>query len=119
MKKSDKKPLLPILRQRFLSTRLMGFSLVGGGVMLGGIALVFLLVHILHMNQQIAYLIQAVVSIETNFFLNRFTNWKDRNGNIFVQWAKFHSTSIVTFPVNQILFALLTRLGISYLLVTV
>lgn len=109
----------PALFQRILSKRLMGFSLVGGSVMVGGILFVFILVHFLHVEQHLAYLLQAIASIETNFFLNRFMNWKDRNGNLFAQWIKFHSTSAVTFPVNQVLFAVLTRLGISYLIVTI
>ncbi len=102
-----------------LPRRIMGFSLVGGGVMMGGIALIFILVQFLHVEQDISYLIQAVTAIETNFFLNRFTNWKDRTGSLFAQWLKFHSTSIFTFLLNQGLFAVLTRLGVSYLVVTV
>lgn len=87
--------------------------------MVGGIILLFVLVHFLHVEQHIAYLIQAVASIETNFFLNRFMNWRERDGNLFAQWLKFHSTSAVTFPLNQALFAVLTGLGINYLVVTV
>ncbi len=110
------------LSQRVLSLlprRILGFSLVGGGVMVGGIILLFVLVHILRVEQHLAYLIQAVASIETNFFLNRFMNWRERDGSLFVQWIKFHSTSAITFPLNQALFALLTGLGVNYLVVTV
>lgn len=98
--------------------RMLGFSLVGGSVMLGGLLFLFILVQFLHVEKHIAYLLQAVASIETNFLLNRFTNWKDRNGNFFAQWIKFHSTSAITFPLNQGLFALLTWLGVPYLLIT-
>jgi putative flippase GtrA/glycosyltransferase involved in cell wall biosynthesis len=104
---------------RLLPKRIMGFSIVGGSVMVGGITLLFILVQFLHVEANLAYLIQAVVSIETNFFLNRFTNWKERNGNLFAQWLKFHSTSAITLPLNQGLFALLTWLGVPYLVVTV
>ncbi len=97
----------------------MGFSVVGGSVMIGGITLLFILVHFLHVEEHLAYLIQAITSIETNFFLNRFLNWKERDGHLTVQWLKFHSTSAVTFPLNQILFALLTWIGVQYLVVTV
>ncbi len=99
--------------------KIMGFGLVGGGVMVGGLTLLFLLVHVFGVEQHVAYLIQALASIETNFFLNRFFNWKERTGNLFLQWLKFHSSSAVTFPVNQVLFAALTALGINYLLVTI
>jgi putative flippase GtrA/glycosyltransferase involved in cell wall biosynthesis len=101
-----------------LPRRVMGFSLVGGSVMVGGILLLFILVQLLHVEPHFAYLVQAVLSIETNFFLNRFLNWKDRNGHLLAQWIKFHSTSLVTFPLNQALFALLTWLGMHYLVIT-
>ena len=52
----------------------MGFSVVGGSVMIGDITLLFILVHFLHVEEHLAYLIQAITSIETNFFLNRFLN---------------------------------------------
>jgi putative flippase GtrA len=107
--------------QRLLSRvprRILGFSVVGGSVMMGGIILLFVLVHFLHVEEHLAYLIQAVTSIETNFFLNRFLNWKERDGHLAAQWLKFHSTSTITFPLNQIIFALLTWIGVHYLLVT-
>lgn len=99
--------------------KLLGFGLVGGSVMVGGLVLLFLLVHVFGVEQHLAYLIQAISSIETNFFLNRFFNWKERKGNLFLQWLKFHSTSAVTFPVNQGLFAVMTAWGVNYLLVTI
>jgi putative flippase GtrA/glycosyltransferase involved in cell wall biosynthesis len=101
-----------------LPKRVMGFSFVGGGVMVGGMLLLFVLIQLLHMEPHLAYLVQAVASIETNFFLNRFLNWKDRDGNLLAQWIKFHSTTLVTFPLNQALFALLTWLGLHYLVIT-
>ncbi|HVB62827.1 MAG TPA: GtrA family protein [Ktedonobacteraceae bacterium] len=118
-------PLPPESQGRFqrllslLPRRIMGFSLVGGSVMVGGIVFLFILVHFLRVEEHIAYLLQAIASIESNFFLNRFMNWKERDGNLFAQWIKFHSTSAITFPLNQVLFALLTWLGVQYLLVTI
>src|SRR5947209_11341510 len=78
--------------------RIMGFSVVGGSVMIGGIALLFILVHFLHVEEHLAYLIQAITSIETNFFLNRFLNWKERDGHLAPQWLKFNSTKPSTLP---------------------
>jgi putative flippase GtrA len=95
--------------------RILGFSVVGGSVLIGGIVLLFVLVHFLHVEEHLAYLIQAITSIETNFFLNRFLNWKERDGHLAAQWLKFHSTSAITFPLNQALFALLTWIGVQYL----
>ncbi len=83
--------------------------------MIAGMVLLFLLIQVLHIEKNLAYLIQAIVSIETNFFLNRFLNWKERDGQITVQWLKFHTTAALTFPVNQVLFAILTWMGCSLL----
>ena len=108
-----------VQRLRFLAPRrILGFSIVGGSVMIGGIVLLFVLVHFLRVEEHLAYLIQAITSIETNFFLNRFLNWKERDGHLAAQWLRFHSTSAITFPLNQALFALLTWIGVQYLLVT-
>lgn len=96
----------------------MGFSVVGGSVMMGGIAMLFVMVNFLHIEEHVAYLIQAITCIEANFFLNRYLNWKERDGNLGIQWLKFHSTSAITFPLNQALFALLTWIGLNYLIVT-
>ncbi len=101
-----------------LPARLIGFSFVGGGVMVGGVTFLFVLVHFFHVESDIAYFLQAILCVETNFFLNRFTNWKDRAGNLFAQWVKFHSISIGTLLINQGMFAVLTRLGVHYLVVT-
>ncbi|HLV97565.1 MAG TPA: GtrA family protein [Ktedonobacterales bacterium] len=104
---------------RVLKGRFWGFGLVGLSVLAGGTALLYVLVHFLGVQQNVAYFIQAVVSIEANFVLNRFFNWRDRRGPILTQWLKFHTTKVGTIILNQILFALLTYAGIFYLVATV
>lgn len=104
---------------QFLKMRFWGFGLVGVGVLLGGIALLYVLVTILHVQQNIAYFIQAGASIEANFLLNRFINWRDRGGSLGRQWLKFHTTKIATVLLNQALFAGLTYIGLHYLLATI
>jgi len=75
----------------------------------GRIILLYLLVHFLHMNENLAYAIQSIASIETNFLLNRFLNRRDRGGNIGSQWVRFHVSKIGTVALNQALFIRFTR----------
>ncbi len=104
---------------QLVQQRIFGFGLVGLGVMLGGIALLYGLVHYCHVEEHIAYFIQTIASIEANFWLNRWVNWRDRKGAFHSHWLKFHATKIVTIPFNQLLFALLISIGVHYLLATV
>ncbi|MCA9390105.1 GtrA family protein [candidate division WWE3 bacterium] len=100
--------------------RLTGFGLVGGFVMVVGVALLGLLVEVLQVDPRVAYIVVAVISIESNFLLNRYFNWKDRakTGSFWAQWRRFHAARVFTFPLNQILFNLLISLGSGWLLAT-
>ncbi len=103
---------------QLVQQRLFGFGLVGLGVMLGGMALLYGLVHYHLVEEHIAYFIQAIACIEANFMLNRWVNWRDRKGAFLPQWIKFHTTKIGTIPFNLLLFALLISIGVHYLLAT-
>jgi dolichol-phosphate mannosyltransferase len=105
-------------RLSLLRSRFVGFGLVGIGVMIAGIVLLYTLVKFFKVEQNLAYFIQAVFSIEISFFLNKFINWRDRTGKILPQWIKFHTTKIGTVIFNQALFGCLVYLGIHYLLAT-
>lgn len=102
----------------FLTGRFMGFGIVGVLIMLVGILVLYTLVHFFHTNQNLAYFIQAVVSIELNFICNKFFNWRDRPGHLLTQWVKFNTTKIGTVLLNQLLFAFLIAQGMHYLIAT-
>ncbi|MBV9020865.1 MAG: GtrA family protein [Ktedonobacteraceae bacterium] len=112
--KSTLQQLMLLLKKRYV-----GFGLVGIGVMMLGIVVLYVLVRFCRVEQNIAYFIQAVVSIETNFVLNKFVNWRDRKGKLFPQWIKFHTTKIAVVVLNQLLFAVLVYFEIHYLIATV
>jgi putative flippase GtrA/glycosyltransferase involved in cell wall biosynthesis len=105
-----------LLVGRLALSRIAGFGAVGLGVFVGGEALLYGLVHFLHFSPNLAYLIQAITSIEVSFVLNRWLNWGDRGGRLGSQLVSFHLTKAITVPVNQILFASLLGLGVHYLL---
>jgi putative flippase GtrA/glycosyltransferase involved in cell wall biosynthesis len=108
------KPTAPLIARRAVS-----FGLVGGFVALVGFVILYVLVEQVGLNKNLAYFIQAVVSIELNFFLNRTVTWRDRRGagfaSFFGMWARFHLTRVVTVALNQVLFGAFVYIGINYL----
>jgi len=98
--------------------RIVGFSMVGGSVFVMGIGILALQVEVLHINQILAGFINMVISVEVNFVLNKYLNWRDRPGDFWSQWLKFHASRIVTIIINQLLYTFLVELGFNYLLVT-
>ncbi|HEY1013331.1 MAG TPA: glycosyltransferase [Herpetosiphonaceae bacterium] len=95
--------------------RFAGFSMVGGLVFLLGAAVLALGVEALRLPVYVAYAIQAVVSIEASFFLNRRLNWRERDGSMGAQWLRFHGSKVVTVALDQSLFALLLWGGVHYM----
>jgi len=108
------KPTAPLIARRAVS-----FGLVGGFVALVGFVILYVLVEYFGLNKNLAYFIQAVVSIELNFFLNRSVTWRDRRGagpgSFLGMWARFHLTRVVTVVLNQVLFGAFVYIGINYL----
>jgi putative flippase GtrA len=98
---------------------MVGFGLVGGFVFLLGAGLLWFCVQILRVNVYLAYAIQTVVSIESNFFLNHLFNWRDREGKMWAKWAKFHLAKAGTVAIDQALFAAFLHFGVHYLVVKV
>lgn len=88
-------------------------------VFLAGEALLYILVQILHVEPHLAYFLQAVLSIEASFWLNRTVNWWDRCGSVRNQLVTFHMAKVGTVVVNQALFAGLLAVHVEYLLAMV
>jgi putative flippase GtrA/glycosyltransferase involved in cell wall biosynthesis len=107
---------VPAAIRKLNNPRFVGFAAVGLSVFLGGEVLLYGLVHMANLDAHIAYLIVAVVSIETNFVLNRFLNWRDRPGSLRRQYTMFHVTKIGTVILNQVLFAMLLSFDVHYLM---
>jgi putative flippase GtrA len=102
-----------------LHTRIVKFGLVGGLVALIGGGILYTLVDILSIEKNAAYFVQAVISLQLNFNLNDRFTWADRrgqNGRYWNRWVKFHIVRILSAILSQILFALLTVLGVYYML---
>jgi putative flippase GtrA len=104
---------------RFGQLRLGRFALVGVAVMVAGALLLVALVELAGLSPHLAYLIQAVFSIEASFVLSRWWTWADRRAagrrSVAGEWLRFHSSRALTVPANQGLFSLLVGVGVGYL----
>lgn len=106
------------------------FGSIGIFVMLIGYATLFACVDVLHWSTSVAYVIQAVISIELSFWLNYRITWGDRRKHASTKeerrqrrkhfwgaWRRFHSVRLLlTVPLNQGLFNGLVWLGLNYLI---
>jgi len=108
---------LPPLGTRRL--RVGRFAVVGAAVMAAGALLLVALVELAGMSPHLAYLIQALFSIEASFVASRWWTWSDRRAagrrGVAGEWLRFHSSRLLTVPANQGLFSLLVGLGVGYL----
>ena len=67
----------------------------------------------------VSYLVQAVVSVETSFLLNRWLTWRDRSTPFWPAFTRFNAQKTVTIVLNLALYAGLLRLGMNYLVANV
>jgi putative flippase GtrA len=84
-----------------------------------GLALLYILVHLLHVGASLAFLLQSIVSVEVSFLLNWNLTWKQRETPFKTAAKRFHAMRIATIPVNQLIFLGLRDLGVEYLLAMV
>lgn len=117
-------PLLKYFRSH--ARRFSSYSLVGLGVFVLSNVLLFLFVSILHMNVTIAYVLQAIIAVSTNFYFNwRFT-WRDKmvestGARLFARTAlKFAGSRVITITINSFAYTFLVHvLHIQYVLANV
>jgi putative flippase GtrA/GT2 family glycosyltransferase len=107
----------PYLERR--GARFVVFSAIGGFVFLMGLGLQAALTGGLDMRPVVSYTIQAVVSVETSFLLNRWLTWRDRGTRFWLAFARFNAQKAVTIALNLALYAGLLRLGMNYLVANI
>jgi putative flippase GtrA/GT2 family glycosyltransferase len=107
----------PYLDRR--GARFVVFSAIGGSVFLMGLGIQAVLTGMWHLSPVASYLIQAVVSVETSFLLNRWITWRDRGTPFWTAFARFNVQKTVTIILNLALYAGLLWLGMNYLVANV
>ena len=110
-------PPPPYLERR--AARFVVFSAIGGFVFLLGFGLQAALTADAHVLPVVSYAVQAVVSVETSFLLNRWLTWRDRDIPFRLAFARFNIQKTVTIALNLALYAGLLRLGMNYLVANV
>lgn len=99
--------------------RFASFGTIGAGIFAAGFLLLFVLVSILGMNETAAYLIQAVVSVASSFLLNWKITWKDHKADFRRSAARFAMMTAFSIPFNTIVFSILVKFGVYYLIANV
>lgn len=102
----------------FVRKRVVGYSIVGGFVLVLGLTTLITLAEVVHLNKLLAGYCSTIVSVETNFFLNWKYNWGDRKIPLRSAWIKFHGARGLTLLFNQFLYTVLVLAGLWYLAAT-
>lgn len=91
------------------------FGLIGGTVLVLGMASMYFQVSVLGINAQLAFFITGVFSIELSFYLNWHMTWRDSKATFWPSFWRFNITRFATVPLSQGLYALLLWGGVQYL----
>ena len=93
--------------------------MIGGSVFVAGLALQALLTTGFHVPAFLSYVIQAFLSIEASFLLNRWFTWRERDTPFWPALLRFNAQKVITVAANLTLYAVLLRLGMNYLLANI
>ncbi|NTV30719.1 glycosyltransferase [candidate division WWE3 bacterium] len=117
--------------------RIAGFGLVGVGVLVFGLALLYVLIEWIRVNPRLANLVVSILSVEINFAINRWVTWKDRtewvparfpktaprwsrlkdwlsrtfSQQFWAHWRRYHLIPAFTVPLGQVIYNLILNLG--------
>jgi putative flippase GtrA/glycosyltransferase involved in cell wall biosynthesis len=99
--------------------RFASFSVIGGGIFIAGLLIQAVLTSGLHVPSFISYIFQAVVSVEASYFLNRWFTWKGVRTSLWASFLRYNLQKVVTVTANLILYGILLKLGMEYLLANI
>ena len=93
--------------------------MIGGGIFIAGLLIQAVLTSGLHVPSFISYIFQAVVSVEASYFLNRWFTWKGVRTSLWASFLRYNLQKVVTVTANLILYGILLKLGMEYLLANI
>jgi putative flippase GtrA len=96
--------------------RLTKFSIIGFSIFALGLCLQALLVRVMHLPAVPAYVIQLVLSVESNFLANYRWTWSDRRAPFWRAWRRYNLKRTAGTLFSLAVYPLLIRLGMNYLL---
>jgi len=106
-----------LLRQH--GNRFASFSMIGGGIFVLGLLIQAVLTGGLHVSSLASYLVQAIVSVESSYFLNRWVTWKGTKTPFWGSFLRFNLQKVVTVTLNLVAYWILIKLGMEYLLANI
>jgi succinoglycan biosynthesis protein ExoA len=106
-----------LLRQH--GNRFASFSAIGGGIFVAGLVIQAVLTSGFHVSSLASYLVQAIVSVESSYFLNRWVTWKGTRTPFRGSFLRFNLQKVVTVTANLIAYWILLKLGVEYLLANI
>jgi glycosyltransferase involved in cell wall biosynthesis/putative flippase GtrA len=92
---------------------------IGGAIFVAGLLIQAVLTSGLHVSSLASYLVQAIVSVESSYFLNRWITWKGTRTPFWGSFLRFNLQKVVTVTANLIAYWILLKLGVEYLLANV
>ena len=93
--------------------------MIGGGVFIAGLLIQAVLTSGFHVPSLASYLVQAIVSVESSYFLNRWVTWKGTPTPFWGSFLRFNLQKVVTVTANLIAYWILLKLGVEYLLANI
>lgn len=96
-------------------TRFAIFAVIGAVVFLVGLGMQAAFTGGLGWSAMSSYMLQAFLSIQASFLLNRRLTWRDRNTPLWRACWRFNVQKTVMTVVNLVAYAALLRLGMNYL----
>lgn len=96
-------------------TRLASFSVIGGLVLILGVAVQAMLIR-LHTGTYGSYAGQAIFSIELSYLLNRKFTWHDRSMPLWSSFWRFNVQKLALTVPNALLYSLMAWAGANWLI---
>jgi putative flippase GtrA len=96
--------------------RLAKFSIIGFSIFALGLCLQALLVRVMHIPAVPAYVIQLMLSVESNFLANYKWTWSDRSAPFWRAWRRYNLKRAAGTLFSLAMYPLLIKLGMNYLI---
>ncbi len=100
-------------------TRFAAFSVIGAAIFVMGIAMQAWLTGWLHMNADVSFLLQGIVSVQASFIANYYWTWRDQDVPFWPACGKFNAQKVAVSVANLAVYAGLVKFGMNYLLANV
>ncbi len=100
-------------------TRFATFSLIGAAIFVMGLAMQAVLTGWWHMNADLSFVLQGIVSVQASFAANYYWTWRDQDVAFWPACGKFNAQKVVASIANLVVYAIFVKAGLNYLVANV